>query len=132
MSVKNLNDEKLLFYEKILKEEKKQTQEILNKINELQRKGNRDLNGDSSAYMIHQADMGSDTDESEKRVYYLNKEMEKLKQINIALHRIYEKSYGICEICGEYIPEKRLEIIPYAKYCIACKSAEENKKKKHR
>jgi DnaK suppressor protein len=60
----------------------------------------------------------------------LDSEGKKLKLINDALKRVYEKSYGICEICGEYIQEARLKIIPYARFCVECKAKEEKKKKK--
>jgi len=129
MSEKQLSDKKLKKYEKILLEEKKQTQKIIDDINEIQKKGTKNGSGDLSSYSIHQADLGSDTDEAERRVYILNKEIENLKYINEALRRIYDKSYGICVICGDYIPEKRLKVIPYAKYCIACKEKEEKRKR---
>jgi len=129
MSEKQLSDKKLKKYEKILLEEKKQNQKIIDDINENQKKGTKNGSGDLSSYSIHQADLGSDTDEAERRVYILNKEIENLKYINEALRRIYDKSYGICVICGDYIPEKRLKVIPYAKYCIACKEKEEKRKR---
>jgi RNA polymerase-binding transcription factor DksA len=119
MSEKQLSEKKLKKYENVLLEEKQQTQKIIDAINEIQKKGAKNGSGDLSSYSIHQADLGSDTDEAERRVYILNKEIENLKYINQALRRIYDKSYGICVICGDYIPEKRLKVIPYAKYCIA-------------
>jgi RNA polymerase-binding transcription factor DksA len=128
MSVKNLPDETLEKYRQILLKEKEQTENVINKIYDIQRNGMRNDSGDASSYQMHQADMGTDTDESEKRVFYLNAEMDKLKLINQALHRIYDKTYGICEICGNYIPENRLSILPYARYCIECKRKEELKK----
>ena len=130
MATKVLSNEKLEKYEEILMAEKVQTQKIINSINDIQRRGNKDQSGDLSSYSIHQADMGTDTDESEKRVYILNKELEKIKDINEALRRVYDKSYGICEICGCYIPENRLRIVPYAKYCIECKSKEEKRQRR--
>jgi RNA polymerase-binding transcription factor DksA len=130
MATKILSNEKLEKYEQILMAEKVQTQKIINSINDIQRRGNKDQSGDLSSYSIHQADMGTDTDESEKRVYILNKELEKIKDINAALKRVYDKSYGICEICGCYIPENRLRIVPYAKFCIECKSKEEKRKRR--
>lgn len=132
MSVDNLPQEKLNEYKAILEDEKKQTQKILDAINEIQKKGTKEQNGDTSSFTIHQADLGTDTDESEKRVYHLNQEMEKLKKINHALKKIYDKDYGICEICGQYIKEKRLEVIPFARYCVECKTEEENKKRRKR
>jgi len=132
MATKTLSNETLEQYEKILILEKEQTQKLINNINDIQRKGNKDQSGDLSSYSIHQADMGTDTDESEKRVYMLNKELEKIQKLNKALKRIYDKSYGVCEICGCYIPENRLKIVPYAKFCIECKSKEERKSRRRK
>ncbi len=116
MAAKSLNSEFLEKYKKILAVEKTQTEKLIYGINEILKRGVKERSGDLSSYSLHQADMGTDTDESEKRVYLLNKEIDKITKINLALKRIYEKTYGICEICGKYIPEKRLKIIPYAKF----------------
>ena len=130
MAAKELTLKKLEKYEEILILEKNQTQKLITGIDEIQKRGSKARSGDLSSYSIHQADMGTDTDEAEKRVYLLNKELEKVKKINLALRRIFEKSYGVCEICGDLIPEKRLKIVPYAKYCISCKSKEELKSRR--
>ncbi|OPX26012.1 MAG: hypothetical protein B1H06_06410 [Candidatus Cloacimonas sp. 4484_143] len=132
MAARELTTKKLEKYEEILIRERNQTQKIIKGIDEIQKRGSKDRSGDLSSYSVHQADMGTDTDEAEKRVYLLNKELEKIKKINLALKRIYEKSYGVCEICGETIPDKRLNIVPYAKYCISCKSKEEMKTRRRR
>ena len=42
-------------------------------------------------------------------------------QIDEALDRIEAGDYGECDECGEDIPEKRLELVPYAVYCVECK-----------
>jgi len=127
MSVKNLSDEKLEEYKQILLKEKEETELLIDRINEIQ--NNLEEQNGTSSYKLHQADMGTDTSTSERRVYLLEKENEKLKKIYNALHRIYDKSFGICLICGKYIPEKRIKILPYAKYCINCKNSEEKNKK---
>jgi len=51
---------------------------------------------------------------------YLNQKRE-LAEIEEALKRIEEGTYGICEMCDEPIQEERLKIKPYAKYCIICR-----------
>ncbi len=43
-----------------------------------------------------------------------------LRQIDAALARMDEGSYGLCVHCGEPIPERRLEIIPHAARCASC------------
>ncbi len=132
MTAKQLTATRLEKYKDVLLKEKDETQNIINDINEIQKRGSKDGNGDLSAYSQHQADLGSDTDESERRVYILEKELENIKKINSALKRIYEKTYGICEICGSSIPANRLKIIPYAKLCIKCREADEQRKRRRK
>jgi DnaK suppressor protein len=43
-----------------------------------------------------------------------------LKMINAALGRIDDGTYGECLNCGQEIGPKRLEAIPWARYCITC------------
>jgi len=47
---------------------------------------------------------------------------QRLQEIDAALQRIESGDYGYCELCDEEIAEKRLEINPTARYCIACSS----------
>jgi len=51
---------------------------------------------------------------------YLNQKKE-LQEIEEALKKIDEGTYGICEMCEDPIQEERLKIKPYAKYCIICR-----------
>lgn len=48
--------------------------------------------------------------------------IEEIAQIDRALQRIQEGSYGQCIGCGEDIDEQRLSAIPYAEKCIGCAS----------
>ena len=43
-----------------------------------------------------------------------------IRLIDAALARIKAGSYGICAVCGEEIPEKRLAALPYATTCVKC------------
>jgi DnaK suppressor protein len=47
---------------------------------------------------------------------------EEVGQIDAALERIENGSYGLCEVCGNQIPKQRLEILPYATMCVKCKN----------
>lgn len=51
-----------------------------------------------------------------------------LKDIDTALDKISNSTYGLCEECEEKISEKRLEVNPVARYCIACQRNMEEKK----
>ncbi len=129
MSEKALSEKDLKNYEENILKERKASEELIRELNEMQKHSMKESSGDLSSYSLHQADMGTDTIYAEKRVYYLNSEIEKLRKLNQALKRVYDKSYGICQICGAQISEKRLKAIPYARYCIDCKNEEEKRKK---
>lgn len=51
----------------------------------------------------------------------------RLQQIDNALDRINQNTYGLCLKCGKEIPQERLEVLPYALMCISCASEEERK-----
>jgi len=51
-----------------------------------------------------------------------------LKQVDEALDKIRQDTYGLCEVCGETIGERRLEALPFAKLCIACQEEDERAK----
>jgi DnaK suppressor protein len=48
---------------------------------------------------------------------------EQLEEVELALRKMDEGRYGICERCGNEITEARLEAIPTARYCIDCASS---------
>lgn len=132
MPAKELSSKMLEKYKEKLLQEKEETLKVIRDINHLQSKGVKNENGDLSSFSTHQADQGSDSDSLEKEAYMLDSLREKLKEINKALKRIYEKSYGVCEWCGDLIEHNRLKIVPYASMCIQCKTEEETKKKRRR
>jgi RNA polymerase-binding transcription factor len=49
-----------------------------------------------------------------------------VREIDLALVRIDEGTYGICSRCGQPIPEERLDAVPYAVLCLSCKRLEEH------
>ena len=49
-----------------------------------------------------------------------------ISEIERALQDIEEGTYGICDLCEEDIPIKRLKVRPMARYCISCKAQLEN------
>jgi DnaK suppressor protein len=57
---------------------------------------------------------------------------DKLKQIENALAKIEDKSYGLCQDCGEDIPEKRLIINPHFQTCVSCAEDRELEQKQRK
>ncbi len=68
----------------------------------------------SKGYSQHQADEGTDDFTRVISLEVTSKEFSILRQIDRALEKIEENTYGVCDITGEDIPMPRLEAIPYA------------------
>ena len=49
-----------------------------------------------------------------------NRIVKLLKDIAVALKAIDNDSYGVCELCGDDIPDRRLLAIPSARLCVEC------------
>ncbi|WP_188206563.1 TraR/DksA C4-type zinc finger protein [Alkalibacillus aidingensis] len=64
----------------------------------------------------HPGDMGTELDERHKDVTFFYRAQEQLKEINNALTKMDNGTYGICERTGEQIPYERLEAMPTARY----------------
>jgi DnaK suppressor protein len=71
------------------------------------------------------AELGSDNADQELTLSILGSEEDALDQIEAAIERIENGSYGECETCGVKIPKSRLEAIPYAAQCVRCASQQE-------
>lgn len=69
---------------------------------------------EATGYSQHQADQGTDDFDRHINLEVTGKEFDMLKQVDRALEKLAEGTYGICDISGEEIPKPRLEAIPYA------------------
>ena len=49
-----------------------------------------------------------------------------IQQIDTALDKIREGSFGICEECGDEIDERRLKVLPFARFCRDCQETFES------
>ncbi|MDO3397732.1 TraR/DksA family transcriptional regulator [Nocardioides sp. SOB44] len=76
---------------------------------------------------LDQADVGATTFERDHELSVLNSERDKLAQIDRALGRIADGSYGQCESCGQPIGKLRLMAFPRATLCMPCKQREERR-----
>ncbi len=70
-------------------------------------------------------DIATDYYERELAIGLSEGDRQKLKQVEDALERIEQGSYGKCESCGGLIAVPRLEALPFAKLCINCQAAQE-------
>lgn len=77
---------------------------------------------ETSAFGMHQADAGSDAYDRDFALSILSQEQNSLYEIDEALKRIDDGTYGICEISNKQIPRIRLEARPFTRYTVECQA----------
>lgn len=75
------------------------------------------------------ADLGNSMLEENNSLLLMDNEEEALQQVEAALERIADGSYGSCTECGGRIPKMRLKAIPYTPYCVKCASELESNRR---
>ena len=84
----------------------------------LQDESEQEAISELSGYDQHQADVGSETFEREKDLSILERVEGELDDVEHALRRLEEGTYGTCEACGRTIGDARLEVQPAARFCV--------------
>jgi len=90
----------------------------------------RDSSGDLSNYGIHMADQGTDNFDREFALSIVSNGHDALYEIDAALQRIKEGTYGTCEMTGQPIEKARLEVLPYARFSLAAQSEMERRQRR--
>jgi DnaK suppressor protein len=90
-----------------------------------EREGNKDEGMDTY-------DLASEERDREINFILSDRERVKIKQIDDALLRLEEGSYGVCESCGLEIAEERLEAMPFTRLCRDCQQDMEREAKSQR
>ncbi|MHC4061485.1 MAG: TraR/DksA family transcriptional regulator [Planctomycetota bacterium] len=106
-------------FEQMLLEKRR---EIVGNVNEMEdealKRSRLDASGDLSSMPIHMADIGTDNYEQEFALGLMDSERKLLREIDDALERIQQGTYGVCEGTGKPIPKARLRAQPWARYCV--------------
>jgi len=121
--------EKYKRYHKILLELRKHlTEGIERHSEETLKRSVKDDAGDLSSYGQHMADAGTDTFDRDFALSLVSNEQEALSEIEAAIKRIRDGTYGICEITAKPISKERLLAVPFTRYSAeAQKQIERNK-----
>ena len=86
------------------------------------KRSQRDAAGELSGYGLHMADAGTDTFDREFALSLVSNEQEALYEIEEALKRFDQNTYGVCGMCEKTIAKARLEAVPFARLCVDCQS----------
>ncbi len=96
--------------------------EIIGNVSEMEdealKKSRLEAAGDLSSMPIHMADIGTDNYEQEFALDLMDGERKLLLEIDDALERIEQGTYGICEATSKPIAKARLVAQPWARYCV--------------
>ncbi len=92
--------------------------ELVGDLSAMEAKALRSDGGNLSNVPIHMADIGSDTYDQDFMLGLAETERARLREIDEALLRIDDRTYGVCQMTGKVIPKARLAAKPWAKYTI--------------
>ncbi|WP_438483127.1 TraR/DksA family transcriptional regulator [Oleiharenicola lentus] len=84
-------------------------------------KSSKDDSGDLSGYGQHMADAGTDTFDRDFALSLVSNEQEALAEIEAAIKRVHDGSYGICETTQKPIAKERLLAVPFTRYSAEAK-----------
>jgi DnaK suppressor protein len=95
---------------------KKRLEEMREKLNSTLKQSTAEVKkpDEATGYSQHQADQGTDDFDRKINLELTSQEFTLLRQIERALEKINDGTYGICDISGEEISKARLEAMPYA------------------
>jgi DnaK suppressor protein len=115
-SIKTKLDRKELNYYRDLLLMKRR--ELIGDLNSMETEALRSGSGNLSHMPIHMADIGTDTNDQDLMLGLAETERRQLREIDGALQRIEDRTFGVCQLTGESIPKTRLEAKPWAKYTV--------------
>lgn len=125
MTQKKFDKKKLESYNNLLN---KLRDEIVHNIKNIAHDADSDNSGDVSRHVMHMADVATDMYDREFNMGLASNEREILQQIEVALKKVEDQSFGFCVECEKSIPEARLKAIPYAETCLKCQEKIESEK----
>jgi len=122
-----MDNKELKHYEELLEKEKREREASIRDDGMGYGMSIKELTGELSSYDNHPGDLGNETFEAEKNMSFRTREKFLLSEVQVALDKIAEGTYGLCEQCRREIEKERLEARPYTRLCIHCEQNMEQK-----
>jgi RNA polymerase-binding transcription factor DksA len=108
-----------------LEAERQRLEDVKEQFHDLEEESELENTGELSSIAQHPADLGTETFDRERDLSLLEQVIAELDDVEHALRRIDDGSYGTCEACGQPIDAARLEALPAARFCVKDQSAAE-------
>ena len=113
-------------FRKLINEEKNRVEKSLAKHTKIIHHEGENFGSDSAkAHSNHMADQGSDEFQYETTIHFASSEGRYLYQLDLAMRRIEDNTFGKCQNCEKAIGLERLKAKLDARLCIECKEKEE-------
>ena len=116
-------------YKKLLLKAKEQIVGDLRQLSDDHSESANDRSGDISGHAMHMADVATDMYDREFLLGLASNDRELLYQIDEAMGRMEDGTYGLCDSCQKPIPVTRLKAIPHVRTCLKCQEKLESKKR---
>jgi RNA polymerase-binding transcription factor DksA len=110
----------------LLKDERTRLEGLRSRIDNIGDETQEDSVSELSTVDQHPADIGSETFERTKDLSLQEDLIGRLTDVDRALDKLGSDTYGTCEVCGEPIPDERLEAVPAARCCVEHQAAQEH------
>jgi len=104
----------------ILKRKEEIDDEIKHISDDTLKKSQKDASGDISGYTYHMADVATDNYDREFSLGLASNDRKSLYELNDALKKVEDGTFGICEDCKKLITKIRLKAVPQARLCVKC------------
>lgn len=118
-----LNEAELAYYEALILGKKEEAQKELDYLNNTLEDIRSSDDDDTSSIDHHMSDMGSIEESVDLTNRLIQRNIKFIKELERALERIKNGTYGICRATGHPIEKGRLEFAPHTRYSIAAKNS---------
>ena len=122
------NKKELAEFKKIILKRKEEILDDIKHISEdTLKKSPKEASGDISGYTFHMADVATDTYDREFSMGIASNDRKFLYELDDALKKIEEGTFGVCEDCKSLISKTRLKAVPQARHCVKCQEKREKR-----
>lgn len=117
--------EELEHFKKLLIKQREETVDEMDQLKESLEDLKARAADEASAQAHHPGDIGTEENEEETLYLLVERNQDKLEEIEAALQRIELGTYGVCEDTGTKIQKERLEAIPYTRYSVEARKTDD-------
>ena len=115
------------FKKLVLKKKEEILEDIQHISDDTLKKSQKEASGDISGYAYHMADVATDSYDREFSLGLASSERNFIYELDDALKRIEDGTFGICQDCKSLITKSRLKAVPHARNCVKCQEKREKR-----